>query len=146
MCLNAFYIFITTYKICNLTPDTGGLHGQPEAQHPLLALIPKSSLHFMSPTSHPRNWYRGGSPHLVPALYTMLCSPKSEKETSKVRDHETEKSKETPQRKHENIFFGGRNNISYIYVYSFFFVIVLKIICGNKCSFIYLLFILLFEF
>ncbi len=49
----------------------------------------------------------------------MLCGLKSEKEKSEARIHETEKSKETPQRKHENLFFGGRNNISYIYVYSF---------------------------
>jgi hypothetical protein len=96
----------------------------------------------MSPTSHPRNWYRGESPHLVPALYTMPCSPKSEKETSKARDHETEKSKETPQRKHENIFFGGQINISYMFT-RFFPVIVFKIICGNKCSFNYYLFIYL---
>jgi hypothetical protein len=56
----------------------------------------------------------------------MPCSPKSEKETSKARDHETEKSKETPQRKHENLFFGGRINISYICVYSFFPLLSLK--------------------
>jgi hypothetical protein len=116
MCLNAFYIFITTYKICNLTPDTGGLHGQPEAQHPLLALILKSSLHFMSPTSHPRNWYRGESPHLVPALYTMPYSPKKVKR--KPRKSEITKQRNLKKHLSENTkiyFFGGQINISYMF-------------------------------
>jgi magnesium-transporting ATPase (P-type) len=90
----------------------------------------------MSPTSHPMNWYRGESPHLhlVPALYTM-----SEKWKRKRRKPEITNQRNLKKRLSENtkIYFLEVGSIYHTSMFTRFPVIVFKIICGNKCSFIY---------
>jgi hypothetical protein len=69
----------------------------------------------------------------------MFCSLKKWKENiESPRPWKLRNLRNTSAKKHENIFVGGHINILYTYVHSFFHVTVFKIICGNKCSFIYL--------